>query len=333
VTADEDAQALPEWIAPMLATAGTVPVPDEGWAYEMKWDGVRAIARIAGGTARFTSRNRNDLTLAFPELAPIGEALGSVPALLDGEVVAFDDGGKPSFQLLQNRRTTDEARAARGAAEHPAVYVVFDLLYLGGHSLLDASYEDRRRLLEDLELHAGWCRTSPRFAGPGKDVLAASKQQGLEGVVAKQLASRYTPGRRSPAWIKVKLFKTQEVVIGGWTPGQGRRSGRFGALMMGIPERDVGNRDGGLRYVGKVGTGFDEARLEDLSARLAALRIEASPFSAPVPSPEARRATWVRPELVGEVAYGEWTNDGRLRHPSWRGLREDKAPSDVVVEP
>lgn len=323
----EGLEPLPESIAPMLATPGSLPRDDEAWAFEMKWDGIRAICRVDGGRTRFTSRNGNDLTAAFPELHPLGEVLGSRPALLDGEIVAFDDEGRPSFQALQGRmHTSDGNRARRAAAEHPAHYVVFDVLHLDGQSLLQESYEDRRHCLDELHLSGRTWTTSPSFPGPGSDVLAASKEQGLEGVVAKRCSSTYLPGKRSPDWVKVKNLRTQEVVVGGYTPGQGRRASSIGALLLGLPGTE------GLRYVGKVGTGFDEAMLRELSRRLAALESAESPFGTAVPAAEARRATWSRPELVGEVAFGEWTKDGRLRHPSWRGIRDDKAPGEVVVE-
>jgi bifunctional non-homologous end joining protein LigD len=177
-----------------------------------------------------------------------------------------------------------------------------------------------------LELNGASWQTGPAFDGGGADVLRASREQGMEGVVAKRRDSVYEPGRRSPAWRKIKHVNTQEVVVGGWRPGGGRRQGRIGSLMLGIPGA------GGLRYVGQVGTGFSDALLEDLGRRLAGLACPSSPFDGPLPSAIARVAHWVRPDLVGEVAFAEWTGDGLLRQPSWRGLRPDKSPGDVVPE-
>jgi bifunctional non-homologous end joining protein LigD len=334
-------ESLPELVPPMLATAGVLPSDDAGWMYELKWDGVRAIAYVDGGRARFLSRNGNDLTASFPELRPLGEALGARQAILDGEIVAFDPEGRPSFQLLQSRlhtsadggdaRTRQRARSKPSGtpAATPAVYVLFDVLHLDGASQLAEPYAKRRELLESLELANGANWTlSPSFPGPGADVLAASQQQHLEGLVAKRADSRYQPGRRSPTWRKVKNFRTQEVLVGGYTSGDGRRAGSIGSLLLGIP-----TSGGELQYVGQVGTGFSEEVLRELRHVLDAGVVDASPFLNKVPPNYAKKATWVKPELVGEVSYSEWTDEGRLRHPSWRGVRRDKAPGEVTREP
>jgi len=330
-------EPLPSLVAPMLAVAGDLPA-GEGWSYEFKWDGVRAVAYVEGGRARFLSRNGNDLSASFPELRPLGEVLGARQAILDGEIVAFDTTGRPSFQLLQSRLHTAVGGRSRrrggdqpvgGGAVVPVVYVVFDVLHLDGVSRLGEPYSSRRALLETLGLAKGANWTlSPSFPGPGSDVLAASSKQGLEGVVAKRTDSTYQAGSRSPAWRKVKNFRTQEVLIGGYTPGEGRRGDSIGSLLLGIP-----TREGGLDYVGQVGTGFSERVLRQLGEMLGGRAVDASPFSNKVPATYARKATWVRPDLVGEVSFAEWTAEGRMRHPSWRGLREDKAPQDVVREP
>jgi bifunctional non-homologous end joining protein LigD len=320
----------------MLAVAASLP-EENGWAYEFKWDGVRAIAYVEGGRLRLLSRNGNTLTASFPELRALGEALGARQAILDGELVAFDSDGRPSFQLLQSRLHTgddDPGRrrrtGGRTATEPPVpvVYVLFDVLHLDGVSRLGEPYIRRRELLESLDLAKGANWTiSPTFPGPGADVLAASLQQGLEGVVAKRADSTYQPGRRSPAWRKAKNFAMQEVVIGGYTVGDGRRAGSIGSLLLGVP-----TGDGELEYVGQVGTGFSEAALRQLRRALDSRIIDASPFCNKVPANYAKKATWVRPDLVGEVSFGEWTADRRLRHPSWRGLREDKSPEEVARE-
>ncbi|HVA02238.1 MAG TPA: non-homologous end-joining DNA ligase [Acidimicrobiales bacterium] len=333
-------EPLPREIRPMLATLGELPKDDEAWAYEFKWDGIRAISYVDGGRIRIESRNGNDLTRSFPELRALGEQLGSRRVVLDGEIVAFDDAGHPRFQLLQPRiHASDAHKATALAAEQPVVYVVFDVLYIDGESLLGLSYEDRRRRLEDLGLLATkpehWT-LSPQFAGPGADVLRASRTQGLEGVLAKRLDSPYLPGKRSPSWTKVKNLLTQEVIVGGWTPGVGNRKGRLGSLLLGIPaDRTVAGNTvvgEGLDYIGQVGTGFSVSTLDDLARRLEPRQAQRSPFVTPVPRRYENVAVWVKPTLVGEVSFSEWTNDGRLRHPSWRGLRDDKSPHEVRRE-
>jgi len=322
-----DWQPLPTHLAPMLATPGELPKKDSDWAFEMKWDGVRAIARIDGGRITLMSRNDKDMTVSYPELRPLGESVGTTQLLLDGEIVTFDEKGRPSFGKLQQRMHVANATAARRLAQtDPAVLLIFDLLHLDGRSLLDVPYRDRRELLTSLDLAGPSWQTPPAFDGAGAAAFAASRDQGLEGVVAKRLDSRYVPGRRSPDWVKVKNFRTQEVVVGGWTLGKGRRADTIGALLLGIPE------PAGLQYVGQVGTGFTEQTLADLHARLTRLARKSSPFSPDVPRADCRDANWVTPKLVGEVVFSEWTSDGRLRHPSWRGLRPDKAASDVVRE-
>ncbi len=322
-----DWQPLPEHLKPMLATLGDLPKDDDHWAYEMKWDGVRALVTVEGGRITITSRNGNDVTVSYPELRGLGEQLGATQVVLDGEIVSFDDAGRPSFERLQQRMHIASAATARRLADSvPAVYLVFDLVHLDGRSLLDLPYTQRRELLDSLELAGRSWQTPPVFAGDGAGAVRASRQQGLEGVLAKRLDSRYTPGRRTRDWIKVKNVRTQEVIIGGWRPGKGRRAGTIGSLLLGLPS------DAGLRYVGQVGTGFTDAALDEMSGRLGRLARKTSPFSPDVPRADARDARWVRPVLVGEVAFGEWTADDRLRHPSWRGLRPDKAPGEVVRE-
>jgi bifunctional non-homologous end joining protein LigD len=285
------------------------------------------VVYVDGGRARATSRNDRDITVSYPELRALGAALGTTQVVLDGELVAFDQDGRPSFGTLQQRmHVADGAAARRLSARVPVVYVIFDVLHLEGRSLLREPYDTRRELLDTLELGGPSWQVSPVFSGPGRDVLAASRTQGMEGVVAKRHTSTYEPGKRSQAWRKVKHVRTQEVIIGGWRPGNGRRAGRIGSLMLGIPD------DGGLRYVGQVGTGFTEALLADLGARLARLERKSSPFAAALPTAVRRDARWVTPKLVGEVAFTEWTSDGLLRHPSWRGLRPDKSPDEVRPE-
>ncbi|HZU80955.1 MAG TPA: hypothetical protein VE991_13640, partial [Acidimicrobiales bacterium] len=248
-------------------------------------------------------------------------------AVLDGEIVALDDDGRPSFGALQERMHVADAARARRLAERTPVHVfLFGVLHLDGTPTMAAPYEERRALLEGLGLHGDHWQTPPWFEGGGPAVLAAAVDQRLEGVVAKRLGSPYQPGRRSGDWVKVKHQRMQEVVIVGFTSGEGRRRGRLGALLLAVPGDD------GLRFAGKVGTGFSDADLDDLGARLKPHVRTDAPVVGPIPAAQTRGATWTDPVLVGEVTFGEWTRDGRLRHPSWRGLRPDKDPADVVLE-
>ncbi len=324
----EGFEPLPEHVRPMLALAAPLPKSDEAWAYEFKWDGVRALVYVEGGRVRAYSRNDKELVSSFPELRDVGDFLGARSAVLDGEIVALDEKARPSFGRLQQRlHLGSQARVARAAERVPASFLAFDLLYLEGRLYMEAPYDERRELLESLELGGGSFATPPSVRdGTGIEVLRVADERGLEGVVAKRRASPYAPGQRNGDWLKVKIFLTQEVVIGGWTKGKGEREGSLGALLLGIPE------GGRLVYVGKVGTGFSERARRELLAVLAPLAQPESPFTERLSPAETRLATFVRPALVGEVRYGEWTGDGHLRHPSWRGLRLDKAPADVVRE-
>jgi bifunctional non-homologous end joining protein LigD len=322
--ADAGREPLPEHIVPMLAKPARLPRDDRPWAYEVKWDGVRAIAYLQPGRMRLESRNLNEITGQYPELRGLTRALGAREAVLDGEVVAFEEGGRPSFARLQQRiHQTSESVIRRRMKAYPVTYVVFDLLYLDGHSLMELPYSERREALEGLGLDGEHWRTPSYSTGDGRALLEASSAQGLEGLVAKRLDSRYEPGRRSGAWLKVKNTARQELVIGGWLPGEGRRKRRIGALLMGFYE---GER---LRFAGKVGTGFREKELDELAARLAPLERPTSPFEGRQPQ---RGAVFVEPRLVAEVEFGEWTPDGLLRHPSYKGLRTDKDPRGVTLE-
>jgi bifunctional non-homologous end joining protein LigD len=300
---------------PMLATLGSVDrMTADQWAFEGKFDGYRMLVEADHGALRLQTRSGRDVTREFPQLQSLAGALADHDVVLDGEVVALDRRDVPNFSEMQNR-----ARASR------IEFWAFDILTLDGRSLLRARYRDRRRLLETLGAGTGLI-VPPLLDGDGPEALAYSRKRGWEGVVAKKWNSTYQPGRRSGAWIKDKNWNTQEVVIGGWRKGQGGRSSGIGALLLGIPDA------GGLRFIGRVGTGFTDKDLESLKTVLTPLHTDSSPFDPALPRLEARDVTYVRPELVGEVRYGELTSDGRLRHPSWRGLRPDKAPADVVME-
>jgi len=310
----------------MLAVASDdVPRDDEHWAFEMKWDGMRALLAIDGGTMTITTRQGNDATARFPELHPLADALGSIAAVLDGEIVLLDDNGRPSFEKLQPRMHVSSASVARRLAdEQPVVVMLFDVLWLDGHSTLELPYTDRRKLLDQLALSGPTWQTPPTTFGGGAAVLRAASDLGLEGVVAKRLDSAYLAGRRSDAWRKVKPAQGQELVVGGWLPGAGRLEGRLGSLLVGYHDDD-----GTLRYAGRVGSGLDETARARLEQLLVALVRDTSPFANP---PKLKASTWVEPRVVVEVAFHEWTRTGVLRAPRYKGVRTDKDASEVVRE-
>jgi bifunctional non-homologous end joining protein LigD len=319
---------MPEWVPPMMARSTGLPPDDGGWAYEMKWDGVRTSAYLEEGhLLRLVSRTGRDVTAAYPELGALGPATGNRSMVLDGEIVAFDQ-GRPSFEALQPRiHVSAPAQAAHMAGQVPVTYLVFDLLYLDGQPTLRLPYRQRRERLDALGLAGPSWQTPPAFtAVAGADVLAAAAAQRLEGVVAKRLDSDYRPGERSADWRKVKPEHRQETVVGGVSPGQGNRAGTIGSLLIGV------QATGGLAYAGRVGTGFTAQTLKMLDGRLAPLRTKTCPFATPVPPEHGRHAQWVEPRLVIEVAFGGWTQEGRMRAASYRGLRTDKDPAEVVRE-
>jgi bifunctional non-homologous end joining protein LigD len=322
--ADPEAEEMPEFVAPMLAGSAEIPRDESKWAFEVKWDGVRAIAHSEPGRIHLLSRTGNEITSGYPELRALNRELGSRRAILDGEIVAFDEHGRPSFQALQSRMHVRGETAVRRLSQSvPATYLIFDLLWLDGHSLTGLPYTDRRELLEALDLDGPHWSVPESHRGQGAALLAATREQGLEGVVGKRLDSRYEPGRRSPAWIKLKNFSRQEFVIGGWTTGTGSRAQAFGALHLGV------YADGELRYVGRVGTGFDQRELARLGELLEPLARNTTPFAGRQP---AKGAHFVEPELVCEVEFSEWTHTGTLRQPSYKGLRDDKPAAEVVRE-
>ncbi len=324
--ADPGRQPMPERIVPMLARSSTViPKPERDWSFEVKWDGVRAIAYVKPGRLRLESRNLREVTDSYPEVRGLLRALGMREAVFDGELVAFDESGRPSFERLQRRmHVTSSSAVRRLSTSTPVVYAIFDLLYLDGRVLIDAPYEERRERLEELELAGPAWRVPAAHVGEGARLLEATGAQGLEGVIAKRLGCRYEPGRRTGTWLKVKHTLRQELVIGGWVPGEGRRAERIGALLMGH------YRDGSFVYAGRVGTGFTEATLDELGSRFKELRRKRSPFDEAPKLP--REAQFVEPRLVAEIEFREWTADGVMRAPSYKGLREDVSPQDVHLE-
>ena len=303
----------PGFVAPMLATAGPVP-PDSGeWVAEVKWDGFRIVTAVtAAGGVRAWTRNEKEALGRFPLLRGLG-ALGR-DVVLDSEVVAFGADGKPSFEALQQWPVPGGALAV----------IAFDVLHLDGDATTALTYDERRALLLDLGLSAetGNAQVADAHDSP-QQLWAATRELGLEGIVAKRRDSRYEIGRRSRAWIKAKHVRETDVVVAGWKEGDGGRAGRIGSLLLGV------HTDDGFVFAGHVGTGFTEKALADMGSLLTPLRRDTSPYDIPLARPDAKGAQWVEPVLVGTVAYTEWTSDGRLRHPSWKGLRDDLDAEDV----
>jgi bifunctional non-homologous end joining protein LigD len=318
---DPDRVPMPDRLEPMLARTGPLPPDDGRWAYEIKWDGVRAIAFVQGGTLGLQARSGRDISARYPELRPLAAALAGHEVVLDGEVVAFD-GARPSFQKLQSRmHLTSDSQIRRMAQQDPVHYIAFDLLYLDGRSLLDDRYDERRAALAELGLAGPTWQAPAHHVGDGAALLEATRAQQLEGIVAKRLDCPYLPGRRSPGWVKVKNIGTTDVVVGGWLEGEGGRSGRLGALVIGIPDEE-----GVLRYAGRVGSGFTDAELGRVKRLLDELASDASPFVGRQPP---KLTHFVEPELVARVDFTERTGAGTLRQPSYKGLRDDVAPRDV----
>ena len=279
---------LPSVIKPMKAVAGPLPT-DEGWAYEIKWDGMRIVSFLDTNAppaerVRLQSANLNDATDSFPELAALADALGARQAILDGEVVAFDD-GRPDFATLQRRMHVKDRREAMARSQEvPVTYVVFDLLHLDGIDTTGLVYADRRALLTELAVEGDWWQTATSHIDDGEARFAAVRDAGLEGLIAKRVDSIYVPGARSRSWRKVKVRHRQELVVGGWTPGDGHRVDTIGALLVGYWQNEH------LVFAGRVGTGFDDTELQRLRRRLAQLERLSSPFDGPLDPDTTRRA-------------------------------------------
>lgn len=317
-------------LRPMLATTGNPGLlrSEDGWAFEMKWDGIRAVATVTPEGTRLLSRNGNDLTKAYPELADLGSYVNGEQAVLDGEIVAINKAGRPDFGLLQGRMNLTKHSDIEAARRRtPVHFLLFDLLHLDGNSLLDLGYSQRREVLEQAVdgPEDGHIQVPPALDATLDEAIEASKELGLEGIMAKRVSSTYSPGRRSESWVKIKHALTQEVVVVGWRPGKGSRAHKVGSLLVAIP-------DGvDLKYIGRVGSGLTERELAEIGSRLKKMARKTAPLDD-VPAPDASDARWVRPALVGEVQFSERTSGGKLRHPVWRGWRPDKKPSDVVVD-
>ncbi len=332
-------ERMPSRLDPMLAKPGTVPESDgEDWAYEIKWDGVRVLGYADRGRWCMLSRRFEDVSARYPELGPIAAGLEGHSAILDGEVVALDSDGRPRFQLMQSRMgLTSQGMIEARARQRPVDYVIFDLLHLDGHCVRDLPYVQRRELLEDLGLDGPRWRT-PRYRhGGGPDLLEAARRQGLEGIVAKRCDSPYRPGKRTGEWIKTRVWRRQEFVIGGYIPGEGRRARRVGSLLVGYYDKrrsELGRRERQeLRFAGGVGSGLNERQIDFLTKELHRRERSQSPFDVGRPTgPKAKLAVWCEPELVCEVSWTEWTDEGTLRQPAFKGMRDDKDPREVVKE-
>jgi bifunctional non-homologous end joining protein LigD len=314
---------MPDYIEPMLATLTDHPPRGDEWLFEIKWDGIRAVAFIKGGDLQLQSRNGLRCERQYPELSVVPHQFAATQAILDGEIAVLDEKGVAQFHLIQPRiANSDPNSVAHMARNIPVVYFVFDLLYLDGYDLRQVDLARRRELLSEVVAPGGVLRISEAFPGAGQELLEAAREQGLEGILAKHARSCYE-SKRSRDWLKIKIVGEQEFVIGGYTEPQGDRD-YFGALVLGVYEKDK------LRWVGNVGTGFDQKLLASLYARMQPLVTRDCPF-ADRPKPD-RGMTWVRPELVCQVKFANWTQDQRLRAPVFLGLRNDKAPREAIRE-
>ncbi len=314
---------MPEHIVPMLARLSVMPTHEDEYGFEVKWDGIRAVLYSPKRKGGLTLENRNlrDITFKYPEL----HALAGLNAIVDGEIVALDEKGRPSFERLQGRMhlSSEEAVLAR-MSDIPVRFMAFDLIWHKGKDLSDLPYTERRAALEALDLNGDCWQTPSWRAGDGSALLQAAREQALEGVMAKRLDSPYCPGKRTKHWLKIKAKMNQELVIGGWQLGEGRREATVGSLLIGYYDGDD------FKYAGKVGTGFKEKDLRMLSKELKTRARKDSPFVVP-PAPP-RNVKFVEPELVAEIEFTEWTREGILRHPAYKGLRDDKPARKVVRE-
>jgi DNA ligase D len=312
---------MPRNVAPMLAQLGTNPPTGAGWIYEIKWDGVRTICYISGGQLRLVSRRGLSVDKQYPELAILPHYADAETAILDGEIVALDEQGRSRFELIQPRISVKDPNAiAHMARRSPVTLILFDLIYWNGYDLRDVPLLERKALLKKILKPHDRIRYSEHFETDGAAMLRAAREHQLEGVIAKREDSRYE-SRRSGAWIKLKVTQQQEFLIAGFTRGERKY---FGSLALAY------HRDGALEYAGNVGTGFDEKMMETIYRQIEPLITKEPPFAGKPDIP--RDVTWVRPEVVCEVKFSEWTRDGRLRAPVFLGLRTDVEPSEVVRE-
>jgi bifunctional non-homologous end joining protein LigD len=312
---------MPAIIHPMLATLVDEPFSDPEWIFETKWDGFRSICFVKNKKSRFVSRNQIDMTPQYPELAPVALQIDAREAILDGEIVALDKDGRPRFQLLQPRVGRKSGIEALRGSGH-IVYFVFDLLYVDGYDLMSCPLVERKAVLEQILKPANFVKLSEHIAGDGEQFFKQIEKFRLEGMIAKRASSPYVQ-KRTRDWLKVKTIQRSEVVIGGYTEPRGSRS-HFGALVVGL------YRGHDLHYVAHVGGGFNQRTLAEIYKLVQPLKTRASPF---VDAPKTNEPVqWIRPKLVAEVKFSEWTADYRLRHPVFIGLREDKKPEDCRFE-
>ena len=302
-------------IVPMKAVAGTLPTSDDGWAYEVKWDGYRTLAWVAGGALLLQSSNLIDVTAKWPSLGELAQHVNAGSAVLDGEVACFDEHGRTRFEWLQQ-------------GTKPVTFVIFDVLGVNGHETMGLPYEQRRELLSSLVEPGGPWLVADYVTGTGKGAELAELTQaaGAEGIVAKRLDSIYVPGKRATTWRKIKHRHEQEFVIGGFTTGTGARSTSFGSLALGYYVGDE------LRFAGTAGSGLDHAMIDKLFRWMKA-HPSACPFAPPPPREVVRESTWCEPLLVAQCAFTEWTEGGLMRHPVFLGLRDDKDPREVSNQP
>lgn len=324
-----------QFIKPMLAKSSRLPADDNQYSFEIKWDGIRAILHYTTEQIIITSRNLRDITNQYPELQQLEEMLIGQQVILDGEIIAFNKKGHPSFTLLQQRMGLNSPTSIKNKIlEIPVTYIIFDILHFNQQSLLDHPYIERRHILESLNLAGTNWQTPAYQQGSGQEILTAVSALELEGIVAKRLTSSYTPGKRSEDWLKIKNQHRQELVIGGWLPGKGQRSGGIGSLLLGyyditLQQAKKENKQQHFLYAGKVGTGFTKDVLDKLLTLLTPLYRATSPFAI---NDFPKTTIFVEPQLVGEFEFTEWTPNHTLRHPSFKGLRNDKSAHDVIRE-
>ncbi|MFN2490012.1 MAG: non-homologous end-joining DNA ligase [Actinomycetota bacterium] len=318
-------------LTPMLATAVRDPFDDDAYLFEPKWDGVRALAVCLDETV-LMSRTKKDITSAYPELRRLHEQLVTTGAIVDGEIVALD-AGRPSFERLQSRiNLQNERDIERAAKATPVTFIAFDLLYLDGRATIDVALEERKRALEELVVPNDFVRvSSPCVEGAGVALAEAARSSNLEGIVAKKIGSPYRPGKRTREWLKIKVVHEGDVVVGGWSRGEGSRAGAFGSLLVGAYDEGV------LRFAGAVGTGFDDKALRQIPPLLQECARDECPFAERAELRSGRFGSalrdprWVEPALVAKVEFRELTSAGKLRAPSFKGLRSDKKPEDCLV--
>lgn len=321
---------MPSTIHPMLATPVDAPFDGAEWLFEIKWDGYRAVAFIEDGKVRLVSRNQNDLTARYPELKDLPQFIKAETAILDGEVVALDEQGRPSFSLMQQRAGfRPGGRRPVAKADVPVLYYVFDLLYLDGYDLRRVSLEERKRKLASLLKPGDSVRYSDHYEEQGKALFEIARQKGLEGILAKRRDSPYHE-QRSREWLKIKITHRIECVIGGYTEPEGSRA-HFGSIVLGLYDKKKN-----LIHVGQAGSGFDQKTLAEVWSRLKKLETKQNPFPGKVEA--LRKVYWVKPKLVAEIEFAEWTEGAttgsgpKLRAPVFLGLRDDKDPSECTLE-